>query len=47
MGGPAIIQANVEYLEAIRTGRAMEPPGPLTAFYRETHLQNLRWHGPG
>jgi glyoxylase-like metal-dependent hydrolase (beta-lactamase superfamily II) len=45
IGGPALIQQNVEYLERIRTGGGTEPPGALTAFYRETHLQNVRWQG--
>lgn len=43
IGGREILQQNVEYLEGILTGRPVEPRGPLTAFYRETHANNLLW----
>ncbi len=42
-GRTEIVQQNVEYLEAIRTGSPREPAVTLTAFYRDTHLQNVRW----
>jgi glyoxylase-like metal-dependent hydrolase (beta-lactamase superfamily II) len=45
MSGRTIVAKNIEYLEAIRTGCAAEPVGPLTAFYRDTHRQNVRWQG--
>ena len=43
IGSRAIVQQNIEYLEAIRSGRSTEPDGPLTSFYRDTHMQNIRW----
>jgi glyoxylase-like metal-dependent hydrolase (beta-lactamase superfamily II) len=43
VGGREILEANVAYLEGIRTGNPAPLAGPLTAFYRETHARNLRW----
>jgi glyoxylase-like metal-dependent hydrolase (beta-lactamase superfamily II) len=45
IGGREIVRRNVEYLEALRTGHPIEPPGLGTGFYRDTHLSNLRWRG--
>ena len=46
IGGRDLLDRNIEYLEAILAGHPHVPHGPLSAFYRETHLQNLRWTGP-
>jgi glyoxylase-like metal-dependent hydrolase (beta-lactamase superfamily II) len=43
LGGREILQQNADYLEGIRTGSPIEPVGPLTGFYRDTHQQNMRW----
>jgi glyoxylase-like metal-dependent hydrolase (beta-lactamase superfamily II) len=45
MGGREILEQNVRYLEGIRAGQPIEPEGPLTDFYRDTHLSNIRWRG--
>ena len=45
IGGRELLHENVAYLQAIADGRPIDPRGPLTAFYRETHAQNLRWQG--
>lgn len=47
IGGCEILRRNVEYLDALRSGHPIEPTGPLTPFYLETHATNLRWRGPG
>jgi glyoxylase-like metal-dependent hydrolase (beta-lactamase superfamily II) len=43
IAGREILRRNIEYLEALRTGHPIEPPGLNTPFYRDTHLSNLRW----
>jgi hypothetical protein len=43
MGGRDLLRQTVAYLEGLRSGTPIEPQGPLSAFYRETHQQNLRW----
>ncbi len=42
IGGREILRQNVEYLEGLMSGHPVEPRGPLTPFYRDTHAQNLR-----
>ncbi|MGE5199349.1 MAG: MBL fold metallo-hydrolase [Rhodospirillaceae bacterium] len=42
VGGREILEQNIRYLEGLRDGHPMEVPGPLTDFYRRTHLSNLR-----
>jgi len=41
IGGREIVTGNVRYLEALRSGRPIEPTGALTPFYRETHARNV------
>jgi glyoxylase-like metal-dependent hydrolase (beta-lactamase superfamily II) len=43
VGGRDLLRQTVAYLEGLRSGTPIEPQGPLSAFYRETHQQNLRW----
>jgi glyoxylase-like metal-dependent hydrolase (beta-lactamase superfamily II) len=43
IAGRELLQRNIEYLEAIAAGRPLDLPGPLTAFYRETHRANVAW----
>ena len=43
VGTRDLVCRNLEYLEAILSGRPVDPRGPLTPFYRETHIQNVRW----
>jgi glyoxylase-like metal-dependent hydrolase (beta-lactamase superfamily II) len=43
VGGRDLLRQTVTYLEGLRSGTPIEPQGPLSAFYRETHQQNLRW----
>lgn len=48
VGGPEILARNISYLEQLLAGRGMVMPEPLSAFYRETHLANIRaWCGEG
>lgn len=47
IGGREILRQNITYLEGILTGHPIEPQGALTGFYRETHLQNMRWQNSG
>jgi glyoxylase-like metal-dependent hydrolase (beta-lactamase superfamily II) len=42
IGGREILEQNAEYLQGILSGHPIEPRGPLTAFYRDTHANNLR-----
>jgi len=41
IGGREILTRNLAYLEALRSGHPIEPAGPLTPFYRETHAKNV------
>jgi glyoxylase-like metal-dependent hydrolase (beta-lactamase superfamily II) len=43
VGGREILSRNLDYLQALLDGRPLEPIGPLTAFYRDTHEANTRW----
>jgi glyoxylase-like metal-dependent hydrolase (beta-lactamase superfamily II) len=43
VGSRALIQNNLDYLEALRDGRPRPPNETLTAFYRDTHRENMRW----
>ena len=43
IGGRELLDANIDYLQAILDGRPVTPPGELTPFYRETHRANLDW----
>jgi glyoxylase-like metal-dependent hydrolase (beta-lactamase superfamily II) len=43
IGGREIIQQNIAYLQRLLHGDDFEIPEPLTAFYRETHQENLRF----
>ena len=45
IGGRELLLENVAYLQAIAGGRPIDPRGPLTAFYRDTHARNVRWQG--
>ena len=47
IGGREPLERNIAYLEGIRTDHPIEPPGLLTAFYRETHAKNVRWSADG
>jgi glyoxylase-like metal-dependent hydrolase (beta-lactamase superfamily II) len=47
IGGRELLERNVVYLEGIRNGQPIAPPGPLTAFYGETHAKNVRWSADG
>lgn len=47
IGGREILRQNIAYLEGILTRHPVEPQGALTDFYRETHLQNVRWQNGG
>ena len=47
IGGVEILQRNVRYLRALLDGRPLPLAEPLTAFYRRTHEQNLRWTASG
>lgn len=46
VGGREVLRNTIAYLESIANGTPIEPQGPLTDFYRETHRQNLRWSNP-
>ncbi len=46
VGDRELLRQNIRYLEAIAAGKAIEPPGPLTDFYRTTHRQNVQWRPP-
>lgn len=46
VGGRELLRQNIAYLESIASGTPIEPQGPLTNFYRETHRQNARWIPP-
>ena len=41
IGGREILTRNVAYLEGLRSGHPIEPTGPLTPFYRDTHAKNV------
>jgi glyoxylase-like metal-dependent hydrolase (beta-lactamase superfamily II) len=42
IAGREILEQNIRYLEGLRDGRPVDASGPLTPFYRKTHLSNLR-----
>lgn len=46
VGGRELLTQNIAYLESIAGGKAIDPPGPLTDFYRNTHRQNVLWRPP-
>jgi glyoxylase-like metal-dependent hydrolase (beta-lactamase superfamily II) len=46
IGGRELLAENIAYLKSIVNRAPIEPRGPLTDFYRETHRQNLRWSNP-
>jgi glyoxylase-like metal-dependent hydrolase (beta-lactamase superfamily II) len=46
VGGVELLSRNVEYLQGLLDGHPLEPPGPLTEFYQQTHRTNLTWRPP-
>ena len=45
--GPEILTQNIAYLRQLLAGEEMAMPETLSAFYRETHLVNMRAWGKG